>query len=266
MTLTKLKVLISNDDGVHAPGIQALAQAVAEVADVYVVAPSRERSGQSHSVTTTRPLRIVELDAPGKIQCMLEVDGKPADCVKFAVTSMPGFKPDLVISGINRGGNMAEDTLYSGTVGAALEATLYGYPSMAFSLHHFETWHLDTQMYTEAAKSALQLVELFARRPWGVQEEGLKCLNVNIPAIPFVDVKGVRHADVGKRFFQECFVKKTDPRGADYYWLDFGPHSFDTEMTAEVNLVRAGYVAVTPLRPSLQDHARQATLEQWLTP
>lgn len=258
----KPRILVSNDDGIHAPGICALAQTLTEIAEVHVVAPTRERSGQSHGVTTTRPLRVVELESTSKVTRMIEVDGKPADCVKYAVTSIEGFKPDLVVSGINRGGNMGEDTLYSGTVGAAMEAVFYGFPAMAFSMHDFETWHLSEAMYLEAAKTALDLVNRFIKYPWS--DRKVQCLNVNIPALPYDELKGIQHANVGKRIFKEHFWKKTDPRGSDYHWLDHGPHRFVDGLESDAESVRNGYVAVTPLQPCLQASGLKDVVNNWL--
>ena len=199
-----MRILLSNDDGYFAPGIEHLAAALAPHADITVVAPERDRSGASNSLTLDRPLSVRR--APNGF---LFVNGTPTDCVHLAVTGLLDQLPDMVISGINLGANMGDDTIYSGTVAAATEGYLLGIPSIAISLASKAARHFET-----AAQVAIELVERHARAP-----PGAWLLNVNVPDIPRGDCKGVAITRLGRRHKAEDVIRTQNPRGETVYWV-----------------------------------------------
>lgn len=241
-------ILVTNDDGVHSPGILALAEQLAPLGEVVVVAPDRERSAVSHSLTLHAPLRADEL-SPG----FFAVDGTPTDCVNLAIHGLLGRKPDLVVSGINRGGNMGDDITYSGTVAAAMEATLMGVPALALSL---EAERFLIEDFAVAATVAVDL----ARR---VLVSGLPAetfLNINVPrGFPL----GMRLTRQGKRRFSDQIEKKSDPRGRSYYWLGAGQATFEHLEGTDFYAVNQGYVSITPLHLDLTNYHSFAELSAW---
>src|SRR5512139_3143263 len=200
-----MRILLSNDDGYFAPGLAALAQALAPLADVTVVAPERDRSGASNSLTLDRPLMLRQ--APGGFHY---VNGTPTDCVHLAVTGMLDHLPDMVISGINHGANMGDDTIYSGTVAAATEGYLLGIPSIAVSLASHNAQHFDT-----AARVVADLVRRYQMNPW--REATL--LNINVPDLPRDALQGQEVTRLGKRHKAEPVLKSVNPRGQTVYWV-----------------------------------------------
>lgn len=247
-----MRILISNDDGYFAPGIEVLAQTLAEVAEVTVVAPERNRSGASNSLTLDRPL-ILRRARNG----FHFVNGTPTDCVHLAVTGMLDTLPDMVVSGINDGANMGDDTIYSGTVAAATEGYLLGVPSLAVSLvsgergdRHFET----------AARVARDLVVRFQRG--GMGEPVL--LNVNVPDIPYADLRGVAVTRLGKRHKAEPVVKTQNPRGETVYWVGAAGAAQDAGEGTDFDAVRMGYASVTPLQIDLTHGGQLPLVRGWL--
>jgi 5'-nucleotidase len=226
-------ILVSNDDGVGAPGIVALAQALREVADVVVAAPDRERSATSHSISLDRPLRVDELE-PG----VFAIDGTPVDCVYLAVLHLVPRSPALCVSGINHGYNLGSDVFYSGTVAAALEAALRGVPAIAFSLERRRP-----QDFGPAAAFASALVaEVLARGAGAIPQGAL--LNVNVPAGPLAGFQVTR---LGQRVYRDQVVVREDLRGRAYYWIG-GPEEEGTDAPgSDCTAVRAGLASVTPL-------------------
>jgi 5'-nucleotidase len=237
-----MRILISNDDGYRAEGLQALRRALSAIADVEVVAPEHNNSAKSNALTLNAPLYVHQAE-PG----VRYVNGTPADCVHIALTGLLGYRPDLVVSGINNGANMGDDTLYSGTVGAAMEGYLFGIPALAFSLVDKGWSHLE-----DAAHQARDLVQhlqqraLLGTRPW--------LLNVNIPNRPYDQMGGIRLCRLGRRHAAEPVITQLNPRGETMYWIgNAGPAMDDAEGT-DFHATRHGQVAVTPLQVDLTEH------------
>ena len=245
-----MKILVSNDDGYFAPGITLLAEALRQLGEVTVVAPERDRSGASNSLTLDRPLTVRR--APNGF---FSVNGTPTDCVHIAVTGLLDFTPDIIVSGINLGANMGDDTIYSGTVAAAVEGYLLGIPSVAVSLtskvgEHFES----------AIGVALKMVERLRRQPFG--EPVL--LNVNVPDIPAAQLGGVEITRLGKRHKAEPVVKLLTPRGETAYWIGPAGGAADAGPGTDFHAVESGRVSVTPLRMDLTHGSQLARAKEWL--
>ena len=230
-------ILVCNDDGIRSEGIQALARAVEPLGEVYVVAPDREQSAVSHSLTLHRPLRVEEI-APRQFA----VDGTPTDCVNLAVSGILPVRPGLVLAGINKGANMGDDITYSGTVSAAMEGTLLGIPSLAISLVAREG-----SDFTAAAAFGARLAAQVLRQPLPPNT----LLNVNVPAIPQAQMVGYRITRQGKRRYTEAMVEKTDPRGKKYYWIGGDEFAFVDEPGTDFAAVQAGAVSITPIHLDL---------------
>ena len=243
-----MRILLSNDDGYFAPGLEHLAGALASHADITVVAPARDRSGASNSLTLDRPLSVKR--APNGF---LFVNGTPTDCVHLAVTGLLDYVPDMVISGINLGANMGDDTIYSGTVAAATEGYLLGIPSIAISLTSKTAAHFET-----AAQVAVDLVERHARAragPW--------LLNVNVPDIARAEVKGLRITRLGRRHRAEDVIRAKSPRGETIYWVGAAGAAADAGDGTDFYAVEQGYVSVTPLQIDLTNRDQMADLGVW---
>jgi 5'-nucleotidase len=242
-------ILVSNDDGIAAPALRRLREELSPLGRVVVVAPDRDQSATSHSLTLHRPFRIHRHD-----EDVYSVDGTPTDCVVTAYYGLLDARPDLVVSGINHGPNMGEDVFYSGTVAAALEGTLQGTPAIAASLV--------TRELNDFAEPA-RFVARLARQ---VLERGLprrQLLNVNLPFRPAAEIRGVRITRLGSRVYRDTLVRKVDPRGRDYYWIGGQDAEWQTGAGTDFDAVSNGYVSVTPLRLDLTDNDALATLEQW---
>ena len=244
-----MRILLSNDDGYFAPGLERLAAALASRAEVTVVAPERDRSGASNSLTLDRPLMVRR--APNGF---LFVNGTPTDCVHLAVTGLLDHLPDLVVSGINLGANMGDDTIYSGTVAAATEGFLLGIPSIAMSLASKEGAHFDT-----AAAVALELLDNHER-----QALGPHLLNVNVPDRPRATLKGYRITRLGRRHKAENVVKTKNPRGETVYWVGAAGPAADAGEGTDFHAVEQGYASVTPLQIDLTNHDALPRLSEWL--
>ncbi len=247
-----MRILLSNDDGYFAPGLAALAQALAPLADITVVAPERDRSGASNSLTLDRPLMLRQ--APGGFYY---VNGTPTDCVHLAVTGMLDDIPDMVISGINHGANMGDDTIYSGTVAAATEGYLLGIPSIAVSLASHDAQHFDT-----AARVVVQLAQRIQAQP--PTEPML--LNVNVPDRAWGELKGQRVTRLGKRHKAESVVKTTNPRGQTVYWVGAAGAAQDAGEGTDFHAVSNGFVSITPLQMDLTLFSQMDSVNTWLKP
>jgi 5'-nucleotidase len=245
-----MRILLSNDDGYFAPGLAVLAAALADLGTVTVVAPERDRSGASNSLTLDRPLSV-RRSANG----FLFVDGTPTDCVHLAVTGLLDALPDVVVSGINLGANMGDDTIYSGTVAAATEGYLLGIPSIAVSLTSKEGRHYET-----AGEVARQLVQRFAER----SAPGPVLLNVNVPDVPREQLQGREITRLGKRHKAEGVVKTTNPRGQTVYWIGAAGEAQDAGPGTDFNAVAAGRVSITPLQMDLTHGQQIAMVKEWL--
>jgi 5'-nucleotidase len=245
-----LRLLISNDDGIHSPGIWVLADVCRAIGDVSVVAPDREQSGASHSLTLQRPLRPVR-----RPDGSYQVDGTPTDCVLLALGALLDHKPDFVLSGINHGPNMGEDVLYSGTVAAAMEGLSIGVPGVALSFAGSEIELLDTH------------------RPWlerllrdmlhvkGFPEETL--LNVNLPPIPGDRIRGIRVTTLGNRVFAGSILRTNDPWGREVFWIGGGQISWTGRDDSDFRAVRDGFISVTPLHVDLTNYSLLEAVSGW---
>ncbi len=231
-----MRILISNDDGYLAPGINALAEALAAVADIVVVAPDSNRSGASNSLSLDRPLSVQQA-ANG----FYFVNGTPTDCVHVALTGMLDYRPDLVVSGINNGPNMGDDTLYSGTVAAATEGYLFGIPAIAFSQAEYGWTHIDA-----AARIARDIV---LRRFDELSSPYL--LNVNIPNLPYEQLGQVRATRLGRRHQAEPVIRALDPRGREIFWIGPPGATKDAGEGTDFHAITQGQVSVTPLQVDL---------------
>lgn len=244
-----MRILISNDDGYFAPGIDHLARVLKDLGNITVVAPERNRSGASNSLTLDRPLSLRQT-ANG----FFHVNGTPTDCVHLAVTGMLDTLPDMVVSGINHGANMGDDTIYSGTVAAATEGYLLGVPAIAVSLvgagDHFET----------AAQVAYRLVSRFLAQP--IREPVL--LNVNVPDLPLAELQGIKVTRLGRRHKAEPVVKATTPRGETVYWVGAAGEAADAGEGTDFHAVANNFASVTPLQIDLTHGGQVDMIGNWL--
>ena len=236
-------ILVTNDDGVHAAGLAALAAAVADLGDTFVVAPEREQSACGHALTLHRPLRVVEVR-----ERWYAVNGTPSDCVNLGVLGFLPERPVLVVSGINHGSNLGDDVTYSGTVSAAMEGTLLGIPSIAVSL-------VDGADFT-AAGTVARLVAMRALVE-GIPRKTL--LNVNVPLEP----RGIRVTALGHRVYAGKIVEQTDPRGRTHYWIGAGAPEWEALDGTDMGAVHEGYVAITPVHLDLTNHRALAQMTDW---
>ena len=243
-----MKILISNDDGFQAPGIVALHDALKEIAEVEVVAPEHNNSAKSNALTLAAPLYVQTAHNGFRY-----VTGTPADCVHIALKGLLDYRPDLVVSGINNGANMGDDTIYSGTVGAAMEAYLFGIPAIAFSQIEKGWAHIDA-----AARAARRLVEQIEREQMLGGNAFL--LNVNVPNLPFDELKSVQVCRLGRRHAAEKVITQDSPRGETMYWIAGAGGAKDSGEGTDFHATAAGHIALTPLQIDLTDHAN---LGQW---
>jgi 5'/3'-nucleotidase len=241
-------LLVTNDDGIHAAGIRALVDALHPLGDVHVVAPDREQSACSHSLTLKHPLRVEKLE-----ERWHAVDGTPADCVNLACAKLLPQRPDLVCSGINRGGNLGDDVFYSGTVGGAREGVFFGVPSIAFSL----AAKSETDFSHAAAFAGKLAGEVLAR---GLPPATL--LNVNVPATA---PRGAMLTVQGRREHFGEVLEGLDPRRQTYYWIEEGRDRWQSDELADVSAVRHGFISVTPLQTDTTHHAALASFRPWLS-
>ena len=245
-----MRILVSNDDGYFSPGIAVLHQALSACADVTVVAPERDRSGASNSLTLDRPLTVRRSQ-----NGFYYVNGTPTDCVHLAVTGLLDVLPDVVISGINHGANMGDDTIYSGTVAAATEGFLLGIPSIAISLVAESGDHYET-----AARVAVELVQRFNAGPL----EQAVLLNVNVPDVPYERLKGTEVTRLGKRHKAEPVVKSSTPRGDVVYWIGAAGSAQDAGEGTDFHAVARQAVSITPLQMDLTRYSQLDVVRNWL--
>ena len=245
-----MRILLSNDDGYYAPPIALLAESLAPLGEVTVVAPERDRSGSSNSLTLDRPLAVRRAQSG-----FYYVNGTPTDCVHVAVTGLLKQRPDLIVSGINDGANMGDDTLYSGTVAAATEGYLLGIPSIAVSLV------LDRrENYPTAARVTAELVARFRDRPF---DQPL-LLNVNVPDVEFSALRGLQVTRLGRRHKAEPVVKSTSPRGETVYWIGPAGSAQDAGEGTDFHAVAMNRVSITPLQVDLTRNSQLGAIAEWL--
>jgi len=233
------RILVTNDDGHFSPGIHALADALRPLGDVVIVAPQTEASAVGHALTLRRPLRVEQVG-----EGVYAVDGTPTDCVNIAIDQILTHKPDLIVSGINKGFNIGDDVTYSGTVAGALEGALLGFQAIAVSQKFTrEEWD-----FTAAASFAAQLAEALLKRPM----PGRTFLNVNVPA---GEIKGIRSTVQARRNHITKVARRLDPRQRAYFWIEEASDDWDLDVASDHHAVNEGYISVTPLQPDLTDHA-----------
>lgn len=245
-----MRILLSNDDGCQAPGLRCLMAAVSAHADVTVVAPDRNRSGASNSLTLERPLRVRH-EADG-VMC---VDGTPTDCVHIAITGLLTEPPHMVVSGINAGANLGDDVIYSGTVAAAMEGRFLGYPAIAISCVSYRPEHYET-----SARVALQLIQHLEQQP--LPRDTI--LNVNVPDLPWDRLEGFEATRLGQRHRSEPVQKEKDPRGRPIWWIGFAGAEHDAGPGTDFHAIRHNRVSVTPLLVDLTRHNAVPDVAQWL--
>ena len=244
-----MNILVTNDDGIHAPALDALHGALSPLGRVTIVVPDRDQSATSHSLTLHRPLRIHRHD-----EHRFSIDGTPTDCVLIAHHGLLEHAPDLVVSGINHGPNMGEDVFYSGTVAAAIEGAMQGVPAIAASLVTREPAD-----FTEPARFIRNLVtELMW---WGPAAK--QVLNVNMPHRPWNTVQGVRFTRLGNRVYSDTLIEKTDPRGRAYYWIGGRDPVWQSDSGTDFQAVSEGFISVTPLALDLTDFRTMVEIKQW---
>jgi 5'-nucleotidase len=248
--IDRAKILVTNDDGIHSEGIIVLAKALHEIGEVSVVAPDREKTAVAHSLTLHRPLRVEKIKRNS-----WAVDGTPADCVYLGVNTILPHPPQLIVSGINKGGNMGDDVTYSGTVSAAFEGTLLGIPSFAISLDarsHFK--------FHTAARFAVRVARRILRK--GLPKDTF--LNINVPNLDEREVKSYKITQQGRWTLNgNAVVEKVDPRGKKYYWIAGGREAFTRERDTDVEAVSNAYISITPLHLDLTDYAAIGVLKKW---
>lgn len=247
-----MKILVSNDDGYSAPGLAALVEAMRPLAELVVIAPEQNHSGASNSLTLNRPLSV-RTAANG----FMYVNGTPTDCVHLAVTGLLDFKPDMVVSGINNGENLGDDVLYSGTVAAAIEGRFLGLPTVAFSLRRPNEGRAD---FTAAARVARMIVSHLLAQPL----DRHMILNVNIPHLPFEELRGFRTTRLGHRHRADQVTRARDPRGREVFWVGRAGEGEDDGPGTDFFALAEGYVSVTPLQVDLTRHSAIDTVDRWL--
>ncbi len=245
-----MQILLSNDDGYEAPGIRALMTGLKHLAEIHVVAPDRDRSGASHSLTLESPIRARTMD-----DGVIRVDGTPTDCVHLAITGLLAQEPDMVVSGINAGANMGDDVLYSGTVAAAMEGRFLGLPAIAVSLVGSEGRHYDT-----AVQMVVKIIRQLQRYP--LPQDTI--LNINVPDVPLEQIAGIQATRLGHRHKAEPVICDKDPRGREIYWVGPAGAEQDAGPGTDFHALRHGFVSVTPLQIDLTRHERLESLHDWL--
>ncbi len=243
-----MKILLSNDDGVYAPGLAMLHESLSGMGDVTVIAPDRDRSGASNSLTLIKPIRIRELE-----NGFISVDGTPADCVYIGLRALLKQQPKMVISGINSGENLGDDVLYSGTVAAAMEGRFLGFTSMAVSLAG------DAEHYATAGRVVQVLVQHLIQHPLPIDT----ILNVNVPNVPYEQIKGYRVTRLGRRHPSANAVQSKDPRGKTIYWVGAVGREHDAGPETDFHAISNGYVSITPLEVDLTRYKVMDDLRYW---
>ena len=245
--------LVTNDDGVFAEGLAALVRELRKIAKVTVVAPDRERSAVGHALTFFDPIRVQKIREEKRVK-VYSCDGTPSDCVLLGIYSLMDERPDLVVSGINKGGNLGDDITYSGTVSAAMEGIIHGVPSFAVSLASFQDVRFDV---------AARWARIIASK---IMREGLPprtFLNVNVPNLPAEEIKGFSITRQGRSIYEQRVLKRFDPRGTEYYWLTGELPTGEPEDGTDFEAVFRGFVSITPIHLCLTDFSQMERLKKW---
>lgn len=246
-----MRILISNDDGYFAPGLNILATHLAKIADITVVAPERNRSGASNSLTLDRPLSVRKAS-----NGFYYVNGTPTDCVHIALTGLMDEMPDMVVSGINDGANMGDDTIYSGTVAAAMEGYLLDIPSFAVSMSQHNATHFET-----AARIAVELVQHYAKTAL----KSPTLLNINVPDIPYDEIQGRSITRLGKRHKAEPVIQLQTPRGETVYWVGAAGQPNDGGIGTDFYAIAHNHVSISPVQVDLTKHSQLTELKDWIS-
>lgn len=241
-----MRLLVTNDDGLDSPGLHKLVQTLAEMAEIFVVAPDRERSGTGHGITVFNPIMIKRVDGVDAAQSAWMVYGTPVDCVKLGISALLPAPPDLVVSGINKGANLGWDVLYSGTVSAAMEGVIMGVPSIAVSLCLED----NAEDYGFAARFTRAVCRQLEKD--GFDRDTI--ININVPGIPRPEIKGMRVTRLGRRQYENVFEERKDPRGNTYFWMGGDVVEEDQEPDSDVTAVKEGFVSLTPIHFDLTDY------------
>lgn len=240
-------ILVTNDDGIHSPGIIALFNAMKELGDAYIVAPDRERSAVGHMLTLHRPLNVDEIK-----EHMYAVNGTPTDCVAIGATKILSQKPDLIVSGINKGRNIGDDITYSGTVSAAIEGTIMGIQSLAFSVAGEKNFHFDTASYY-----ALEIVRYVLENP--LPQDTL--LNINLPNVKKEKIAGIKFTRQGKRVYNNAVHETFDPKGKKHFWIGGGTPEWEEREDTDIHALEQGYVSITPIHLDFTNHEALSLLK-----
>jgi len=244
-----MKILISNDDGYQAVGIQTLIKELNKIADLIIVAPDRNRSGSSSSLTLDKAVKVTKVD-----NSFYYIDGTPTDCVHIALSGLMNFTPDLVVSGINHGPNMGDDTIYSGTVAAAMEGYLLNIPSLAISMGSD-----NPKNFTTGAKVTVDLIKLYNKKKFGPT-----LLNVNVPDMPYDNLKGIEITRLGKRHAAEPAVRGEESNTETLYWIGAAGEPNDGGPGTDFNAIQNKMVSITPIHGDLTDHQNMQTMKEWI--
>ena len=244
-----MKILISNDDGYQAAGIQILINELKNIADLIVVAPDRNRSGSSSSLTLDKAVKVTKVN-----DNIYYIDGTPTDCVHIALTGLINFTPDLVVSGINHGPNMGDDTIYSGTVAAAMEGYLLNIPSFAVSMGND-----NPKNFITAAKVTVDLIKLYNKKKFSPT-----LLNINVPDIPYNSLKGIEITRLGKRHAAEPAIKSDEKKMETFFWIGPAGEPNDGGPGTDFNAVKNKMVSITPIHGDLTDHNNMQNMKEWI--
>ncbi|MFQ5901715.1 MAG: 5'/3'-nucleotidase SurE [Thermodesulfobacteriota bacterium] len=249
MAIKDTNILVSNDDGISSEGIIALAKALKPLGEIFVVAPDRERSAASHSLTLHRPLRVEKIG-----NNLYAVNGTPTDCINLAVNGLLPVRPHIIVSGINKGCNLGHDITYSGTVSAAMEGVLLGIPSLAISLVSE-----NNADFGQAANFAARITSFVLKN--GLPRDTL--LNINVPAIKDDQIKGFRITKQGTRIYEDCIVEKVDPRGKKYYWIGGNMLRWKDEEDTDFRAIDENYISITPLHLDMTNYSSFEEVLKW---
>jgi len=235
-----MRILVSNDDGIHATGIRTLVERLTFEHEVYVIAPDRERSAAGHSLTLHKPLRVEEVEMGFDVACAWATTGTPGDCIKIGISAILNVTPDIIISGINHGPNLGADILYSGTVNAAMEGAVLGFPSIAVSLSNGSGQASD---FIYAADFILRFIPKIKE----INFPKKTILNINVPSIPSSDISGIEITRIGTRMYTDTYEKRIDPRGKTYYWLAGEIIQTGEEEGTDIMAIRNNKISITPV-------------------
>ncbi|KPU28125.1 5'-nucleotidase [Caloranaerobacter sp. TR13] len=250
-----MKILVTNDDGIFANGIKEISIKLSEIAEVIVVAPDRERSAIGHAITIHTPLRVEKVENIIPNIETWAINGTPSDCVKIAVESIMNKKPDLIVSGINNGPNLGTDVIYSGTVSAAIEGAIHSIPSVAISACFFNA----KINYESIAEISCKIIKNLIKKdlPQNI------ILNINIPSLLLEKIKGIKITELGIRKYNNNYIKRTDPKGKNYYWLSGELIEIENKDTSDIVAIEEGYISITPLHFDLTAYYYIDELKSW---